>query len=228
MRSRRGFTLVEIIVVITIVVLLAGILVPALWRARAEARETECRNNLKQIGTALMIYRDDYLSTGLELNPLWLNSLVPDYLDQRDLVTCPADSSKGKEGGKPPSAHDQFPELDEGSSYMYEFSMGAECFASGWNWATFLGFASKAAAHPVIDLDGDKSKSMWGEVKTYQMSNGDEDHSTPYSPTRFPIVRCFWHASDPDSDVGREVLNLSYQGQVFESAASWETTSVVH
>ena len=56
----KGFTLIELLVVIAIIALLAAILFPVFSQARESARGTQCRSNLKQIGTALAMYRDDY------------------------------------------------------------------------------------------------------------------------------------------------------------------------
>ncbi len=63
---RRGFTLIELLVVIAIIAILAAILFPVFGRAREAARKTSCASNLKQIGTALAMYRGDFD----ELNPL--------------------------------------------------------------------------------------------------------------------------------------------------------------
>lgn len=60
MSRKRGFTLIELLVVIAIIAILAAILMPVFAQARAKARQAACLNNLKQIGTALMMYAQDY------------------------------------------------------------------------------------------------------------------------------------------------------------------------
>ena len=86
----RGLSLIELLVVITIITLLLAMLVPGVSATRERLRRLVCANNLRQWGHALQYYRDDnedyipaegtYLNYGVRLSFAWYNALPP-YLD---------------------------------------------------------------------------------------------------------------------------------------------------
>ena len=60
MKTRGGFTLVELLIVIAIIMVLAGILFPVFAAAMERGRQASCLNNLRQLGIAMDLYCDDY------------------------------------------------------------------------------------------------------------------------------------------------------------------------
>jgi prepilin-type N-terminal cleavage/methylation domain-containing protein len=58
--NKKGFTLIELMIVIAIIAILAAILVPNFVKARAQGQLTACKSNLKNIGTAMEMYASDH------------------------------------------------------------------------------------------------------------------------------------------------------------------------
>jgi prepilin-type N-terminal cleavage/methylation domain-containing protein/prepilin-type processing-associated H-X9-DG protein len=108
-RSSKGFTLIELLVVIAIIVILAAIIFPALSAAKANARRTECANNIRQIVMAAVNYADDWDNRLPGLNafgdlqdgrfdiashtvrPLSGKGSLWKYLKTRAIFVCPED-----------------------------------------------------------------------------------------------------------------------------------------
>lgn len=86
-RNIKGFTLIELMIVIAIIAILAAILVPNFIQARAQSQWTACISNLKNMGTALEMYSTD--SSGHY--PAAIGTLSPTWI--ANVPTCPAAST---------------------------------------------------------------------------------------------------------------------------------------
>jgi prepilin-type N-terminal cleavage/methylation domain-containing protein/prepilin-type processing-associated H-X9-DG protein len=115
-RRPRGFTLIELLVVIAIIAILAAILFPVFAQAREKARQSACLSNMKQIGTGLTMYLQDYdgvfpfnwfgrtpdfwwqtlPETSSVLAYKWMDVIYP-YVKNEKVFTCPSDGSPRRE-----------------------------------------------------------------------------------------------------------------------------------
>lgn len=98
MRTPRRFTLVELLVVISVIFLLASLLLPALGRAKGVVRSTACKSNLKQMGLAYSMYRGDYndwcLPPWRGATQRWYGLMLSEckYIPSSKVFLCPAET----------------------------------------------------------------------------------------------------------------------------------------
>jgi prepilin-type N-terminal cleavage/methylation domain-containing protein len=223
----KRFTLIELLVVIGIIGLLMALLFPVLSKSRERARQAKCIANLKQIGLALITYKQDCDDKDVG----WPSLLYKQYLGTSKIFQCPSDGNPkdtlpsawlSRVDGDHAATYDREgntglhadPNPDvEYDSYFYEFS-DAEC---PWN----------------LTDSGLSGSYTWAQLKRIQLDQGgDGTHAVGqgYDPTLFPVIRCFWHllhlndysSGKPIANNAVPVMNVGFAGNFFMSQGKWE------
>ncbi len=240
MPTRRGFTLIELMVVISVIAVMAGLAIPAIGLIKRKVADLQCGHNLQQIGVAIMAFReshDDRFPDSLRSPRNAAGAPQTSLIERKDelladldrIFICPRDPNRGINNGidDPFGRHESWDDLrvlhEPGCSYLYEAS-GQVVSNEGARRHFTLG--NPTANRP--DL-------TWAQAKSIQQRTGNfssdptvtQPGGYPFPPDRFPIVRCFhhydWHRLTADKGMGiKEVKAVSWNGTVFQCSPFWE------
>lgn len=94
--GRTGFTLMELLVVIALIAIIAALVFPVFVEARTAAREASCKSNLKELGAAIQLYKDDWGASVLSVTASrkwgdngWMEKIYK-YHRNMELYRCPS------------------------------------------------------------------------------------------------------------------------------------------
>ncbi len=247
MASRRAFTLLELLVVISVIAVLAGLLIPTIGLVRRLVNDVKCGNNLQQIAAAIESYKS-------ENTDQWPNHMIGDntlsaaasLLDTSNLVNnggpltglakvflCPRDQLNGTDHTMGRGQLDAQPgelaglwdtgtinNVVMGSSYCYEASgypMG-QANTPPLSWFYTSADIAALPSTPTCWM-GKHNELLFGMA-----SDDGTVYRGPLPPSQFPAIRCFWHfkwlrANEANT---KKVVNVSWDLNVFNSIPEFE------
>ncbi len=247
MARRRAFTLLELLVVISVIAVLAGLLIPVIGMVRVMVRDAKCGNNLQQIATAFEAYKSenndqfpDHMigDPSNAANTSNLVSLGGPLTGTPKVFLCPYDTAGG--GGTDRNMGRGYFDVGSGNfSGLYDGGTinGVPAFSSYCYEASGFpldqpNIESSATYFTIDDLtmlraSGVTSLTMYMAKKNellYGLADGNT-YSGPFSPSLFPIIRCFFHYKwSPLAKNINKVLNVSWNLNVIKTIPYWETT----
>lgn len=201
-RRVRAFTLIELLVVIAIIAILAAILFPVFAQAREKARSASCLSNLKQLGTALAMYNQDYDekmpnacawgrawnhgSAGKDCPPLeaagvpaYFQQHLAPYTKNEGVLYCP---SVGKSHALGVSNTKVKTMADNGTSYIWNHETPAVPYGplKGRKAVRVSAMAIAAIPRPA-EAPVIWDMPYWNQLKLTGCAGGDPRYQTPHA-----------------------------------------------
>lgn len=214
--SQQGFTLIEMLIVIGIILLLAALTVPLISMIKSQARDALCRNNLQQLGIGITGYQQQYNNRFPETLGILFAVSGPLESESPKVLLCPHDVKKGSDPdmGRPGSWGAISELYQPKCSYVFE--------------AADVTMGPTARSYSMLDGNfwSEDGRNTWADAKVYALKH-DNSGNKPFRLADFPIVRCFWHTTwDPvvtsSINTQKKVLNLAWDMSVFWSIPKWE------